>query len=600
MDPLLVSQQVFAGRYILEREIGHGGMAAAYLAGDLRHDRPVTLNVLRHESTATLDPERFLREIEIGARLDHPNILALHDCGESDGRLFYVTPYVEGESLRQKLVRERQLPLADTISIVTAVARGLTHAHGHGLVHRDIKPENILLSAGESNGLAVHPMVADFWIASTGLAPGTPSYMSPEQAAGGDIDGRSDIYALGCVTYEMLAGNPPFTGSTDQAILARHSVDPVPAIRTVRSTVPLGVERAITRALAKVPADRFDTASEFAQALAAGHMPRRIPYRAGLALAVSAAFAVAAVTAAVWLRGSDPPVLPSATRIAVLPFLSASNDTALDRLGRDLAVTVSTSLDGVGGIETTDRTRMAAAMADRATLSPAEATALARRLGARSVLGGTLARDGPEVRIALELHDTEADTSVVSGVTVTGPSDSLRALTDTAVWALLRQVWRRGEPPTPSLTAVTTQSLPALRAFLDGERAIELNRWDDAALAFRSAMEADSTFWLAHFRYSLAQYWREQPIEPEESAALYRHRNVFPERDRILVEAWAVRDTLPFYVERLQRVTHRFPDYWPGWFLLGDRLLHAGALLGHDWRQSVRTRSAARLPSAQG
>jgi TolB-like protein len=586
MAPPLVSQQVFAGRYILEREIGHRGMATVYLARDLRHDRPVSLKVLRHESTATLDPEWFLREIKIGARLDHPNILALHDYGESDGRLFYVTLYVEGESLRQKLVRERQLPLADTISIVTAVARALTHAHGHGVVHRNIKPENILLSVGESTDPAVHPLVADFWIASTGLAPGTPSYMSPEQAAGGDIDGRSDIYALGCVAYEMLAGNPPFTGSTDQAILARHSVDPVPALRTVRSTVPLGVERAITRALAKAPADRFETASEFAQALAAGHIPRRIPHRAVLAQVVSAAFAVAAVAAAVWLRGSEPPVLPSAARIAVLPFLSASNDTALDRLGRDLAVTVSTSLDGVGGIETTDRTRMAAAMADRATLSPAEATALARRLGARSVLGGTLARDGPDVRIALELHDTEADTSVVRGVTVTGPSDSLRALTDSVVWALLRQVWRRGESPTPSLTAVTTQSLPALRAFLDGERNVELNRWDEAALAYRSAMEADSTFWLAYFRYSLAQYWREEPIEDEIALALFHHREVFPERDRLLVEAWAAKDTLSVYLERLEAVTRRFPDYWPGWFMLGDRLLHAGALLGHDWRQA--------------
>jgi serine/threonine-protein kinase len=312
-----------ASRYTLERELGRGGMATLYLARDLRADRPVAIKVIRHEAAAKLGPTY--------ARLDHPHILSLHDSGEVDGRLFFVAPYVKGESLRQKLARERQLPLVDTLDIIGAVASALTYAHEHGVVHRNIKPENILLSAGESNGSAVHPLVTDFWIASTGLTSGTPSYMSPEQAAGGDIDGRSDIYALGCVAYEMLAGDPPFTGSTAQAIRARHSVDPVPALHTVRSTVPRGVERAITRALAKAPADRFDTASEFAQALAAGHSPRRITRRAGLVQMASAALAVAAVTAAIWLRGAGPAVVASAARIAVLPFYPALSATPHSR-----------------------------------------------------------------------------------------------------------------------------------------------------------------------------------------------------------------------------------------------------------------------------
>jgi TolB-like protein/tetratricopeptide (TPR) repeat protein len=416
--------------------------------------------------------------------------------------------------------------------------------------------------------------------------------MSPEQAAAdGPLDGRSDLYALGCVAYEMLAGGPPFTGPTAQAILARHAVDPVPPLRTVRGTVPETVAYAIERALAKMPADRFATAGEFAQALIADHIPgrrRRVSHRAGLVAVASVALVAAAVVAATMrLRGSSvPPVLPSATRIAVLPFLSATSDSALTRLGRDLAVTVSASLDGVGGVETTDRVRVAAATADRAAFSPPEATALARRLGARSVLRGTLVRDGSSVRINLGLHDTETDAPLARGITITAHHDSLRALTDSVVWALLRQVWRRGEPPTPSLTAVTTRSLPALRAFLDGEREVELGRWDKAALAYRSAIEADSTFWLAYFRYSLAQYWQEQPVEPEFAAALFRQREVFPERDRLLVEAWAAADTLPRQLKLLQVVTRRFPDYWPGWFILGDRLFHGGFLLGHGWREA--------------
>ena len=272
-------QAGLGNRYRIERELGRGGMATVYLAADLRHQRRVALKVLRPEIGAALGGERFLLEIKTSATLQHPHILGLLDSGEipsehgiGPGLLFYAMPYVEGESLRDRLDRERQLPLDQAIAIAREVADALGYAHTHNVVHRDIKPENILLSGG-------HAMVADFGIAKalnsvggeklteTGLALGTPYYMSPEQATGDFLDGRADQYALGCVLYEMLAGTPPFQGSTGQSILARHAVDPVPSLRTVRGTIPTGVEHAITRALAKSPADRFATAAEFALAL---------------------------------------------------------------------------------------------------------------------------------------------------------------------------------------------------------------------------------------------------------------------------------------------------------------------------------------------
>src|SRR2546425_563345 len=268
-----------ADRYAIEREVGHGGMATVYLARDPKHDRPVALKVLRPELAAVLGGERFLREISLTAQLQHPHILTLIDSGEADGFLYYVMPYVEGESLREHLQREGQLPLDEAFRITRAVASALDFAHGHGVIHRDIKPENILISGGEA-------VVADFGIGraitaaardtltGTGIAIGTPGYMSPEQATGGArLDGRSDIYSLACVLYEMLAGDPPYVASSAHAIAARQSMDPVPRLRTLREKGPAAVEQVIGQALAKVPADRFATAAAFAEALQAAMTP---------------------------------------------------------------------------------------------------------------------------------------------------------------------------------------------------------------------------------------------------------------------------------------------------------------------------------------
>jgi serine/threonine protein kinase len=262
-----------ADRYQIERELGSGGMATVYLAQDLKHDRNVAVKVFHPELAAALGNERFFREIKITANLQHPHILPLHDSGEADGFLYYVMPLVEGESLRHKLDRDKQLPVDEALKITSQVASALSYAHSHDIVHRDIKPENILFQAGEV-------VVADFGIAlavdsaggtrltETGFSLGTPAYMSPEQVSGEqEIDGRSDIYSLACVLYEMLAGDPPFLASNPRAVLAKHMTEPAPSITAVRSSVPTPAAAAINKALGKAPPDRFDSAMAFSNAL---------------------------------------------------------------------------------------------------------------------------------------------------------------------------------------------------------------------------------------------------------------------------------------------------------------------------------------------
>jgi eukaryotic-like serine/threonine-protein kinase len=272
-DPRSPLVTALADRYRIERELGQGGMATVYLAEDLRHDRKVAIKVLRPELAAVIGAERFLREIKTIATLQHPHILGLIDSGEVNGTAYYVMPLVEGESLRDRLRREKQLPMADALRLATEVSAALDYAHRHGVIHRDIKPENILLHDGSA-------LVADFGIAlavssaggnrmtETGMSLGTPHYMSPEQAMGErEITVRSDVYALGCVTYEMLTGDPPFIGSTAQAIIAKVMTEKPAGIRRQRERVSEEVEDAVLTALEKLPADRFATAAEFAAAL---------------------------------------------------------------------------------------------------------------------------------------------------------------------------------------------------------------------------------------------------------------------------------------------------------------------------------------------
>ena len=312
------------GRYAIERELGEGGMATVYLADDLRHERKVALKVLKPELAAVVGAERFLAEIKTTANLTHPHILPLFDSGGADGFLFYVMPHIEGESLRERIDREKQLGVDDAVAITQKVAGALDYAHGHGVVHRDIKPGNILLSEqGE-------PLVADFGIAlavaqagagrvtETGLSLGTPHYMSPEQATGDrDIGPRSDVYALGCVLYEMLTGEPPYTGTSAQAVLAKILTEDAPAATKARASVPPNVDAAIRKALEKLPADRFTTAQDFAKALAEPTFRHGEEAAAGVALGggqwtglavATTGLAVVLALALAWpLLRSEPP-----------------------------------------------------------------------------------------------------------------------------------------------------------------------------------------------------------------------------------------------------------------------------------------------------
>ncbi|MEK6769842.1 MAG: protein kinase [Gemmatimonadota bacterium] len=393
----------------MERELGEGGMAIVFLAHDFRHDRAVAVKVLRPELAAFLGADRFLREIHIAAQLNHPHVLPLHDSGEADGLLYYVMPYVEGESLRERLLRERQLPLEEALRIASEVADGLAYAHQLGVVHRDVKPENILLSHG-------HATIADFGIAravagaggvtTTGSALGTPLYMSPEQASGSlDLDHRADTYSLGCVLYEMLAGEPPFSGPTSQAVMAKHLTDPVPSIRARRPDVPLRIEAAIRTAMAKQPAERFGTVGALGAALAAGGpwptgelraLSRDLAgHRARLAAAAAFLTVAALVAWRLW-PPPRPPTVSLPLKVAV-PYFDATAEGL-----RGLADRVTEAL--------TDRLQPIPALAvtSSAALLPlrgAPLDTILARFRPDRLITGTVEPFGDRVRVTVRIVD---------------------------------------------------------------------------------------------------------------------------------------------------------------------------------------------------
>ncbi len=371
-DQLQQLGPALAGRYVIEHEVGRGGMATVYLADDLKHHRKVAIKVLRPELGSVLGADRFTREIRIAAGLNHPHILPLHDSGEAGGLLFYVMPFVRGESLRQKLDREGELPVEEAVRIARQVAAALEHAHSHGLIHRDIKPENVLLHEGEA-------MVTDFGIAlgtdvsdrltGTGLMLGTPAYMSPEQAAGERaLDARSDIYSLGCMLYELLTGEPPYTGGNAQAVIVKRFTDPVPSVRRLRATVPAPVEQAIKKALAKAPADRYPSAAAFAEAL----------------IARSAA--------------NDTP------SVAVLPFLNLSTDQENEFFADGITEDVISQLSKIGALRVISRTSVMAFKRRDRTLQE-----VAAALNVGTLVEGSVRRAGNRVRIVAQLVDTADD-----------------------------------------------------------------------------------------------------------------------------------------------------------------------------------------------
>ena len=501
-----------ADRYAIDEEIGSGGMATVYLAKDVKHDRDVAVKVLRPELAAALGPERFLREIKIAARLHHPHILPLHDSGEVDGFLYYVMPYVEGESLRDRLNREKQLPLDDALQFAREVADALSYAHSHDVIHRDIKPENILLEAG-------HAVIADFGIAraideaggekltETGLAIGTPSYMSPEQASGETVlDGRSDVYALGCVLYEMLAGEPPYTGPTAQAIIAKRFSDPIPSARRIRQAIPETIDAAIHKALEPAPADRFAMASEFAEALAkresaavvATPMPvtrptHRLRY---LALVV--------VVAGVFVVGSRIRLTPGEpehprTAIAVLPFQNLSAAGPYAYFASGLHDELLSQLAKVAALKVISRTSvMGYAGPDIPQLRQ-----IASELGVGSVVEGSVQVLGDRLRVIVQLIDATTDEHLWSQTYDRTLDDAFAIQSDVAQRVVAAVGATLGRSEQQSLAEAPTANPEAYRLYLQGQeywrRPGYLRQdFESAQQLYERALGLDSTFALAH------------------------------------------------------------------------------------------------------
>ncbi len=440
-----------ADRYTLERELGRGGMATVYLAGDVKHRRKVAIKVLHPEIGAAIGPDRFLREIEIAASLQHPHILPLYDSGEAAGYLYYVMPFVEGESLRDRLKREHQLPQEDVIKITSEVASALGYAHSREIVHRDIKPENIMLSGGSA-------IVADFGIAraasamdqqqltQTGTVVGTPLYMSPEQSTGSDIDGRSDEYSLACVVYEMLVGEPPFTGPNVQSIIARHSMAAVSPPSIIRVSIPETMERALLKALEKTPADRYPTVIMFADAFAApssvtAAMRRQTgtmvsPSVGGGARRWSRALrwgvpAVVALAGAAWgagrllgkknspragAGGLDP------RNIAVRYLEDQSRDSSLGYLADGLTEALIDQLGGVQGLQVISKNGVAPYRHSTLTRD-----SIAHALQVGTLIEGSVEPTGDKIRVSVRLIDGESGADIGDRKSVEGArSDPLK------------------------------------------------------------------------------------------------------------------------------------------------------------------------------
>jgi serine/threonine-protein kinase len=366
MNIPVVTGEVLDGRYAIERELGQGGMARVYLVRDLRHGRSLALKMVRPEVSATLGADRFLSEIEIISKMTHPNILPLHDSGTIRGQLYYVSPFMDGKSLRERMNATPQMPIADVISITREVAQALDYAHSRGIIHRDIKPENILFSGGVA-------VVADFGIAravvaaggdrltQAGVVVGTPAYMSPEQATGEVTDARSDVYSLACVVYEMLTGRPPFSGEISLEVMLKHARESAPALRQVRSSVPLAVEVVVMRAMAKAPADRFPTVRAFADALieaVGGTAPLPVatpgPSRRTVQVVIGAA-ALVIVSAFAVIATQRPKVPAGPPRLMVLPF-EHLGDAEDKFITEGLADEVTSRVAGLSGLSVVART----------------------------------------------------------------------------------------------------------------------------------------------------------------------------------------------------------------------------------------------------
>src|SRR5881296_2090097 len=536
-------------RYRIERVLGRGGMATVYVAEDLRHSRQVAIKVLRPDVAAVIGAERFLREIAIAARLTHPHVLPLIDSGQADGSLYYVMPYVRGETLRERLVREQRFALKDALRIARELGAGLDYAHREGFVHRDVKPENVLLADG-------HAVLANFQaggehVTEVGLAIGTPEYMSPEQAAGDrELDGRCDEYALACVVYEMLAGEPPFSGDSARAIVAKHLSEPPAPLRARRPDAPAAVEQALARALAKPPADRFASVAEFTAALEETR------------------------------PGAAPSLVGRTRSIAVLPFVNASADPDNEYLSDGISDELINALTKVDGLRIASRTSAFALKG-----KPQDIRAIGALLGVSAVLAGTVRKSGARLRITAQLAAAD-DGRTLWSERYDRTLDDVFAIQDeiarTIVSTLRTTFLADIADPAPQRY---THNLEAYSLYLKGRFCWNKRNQQgvlEAISFFKQAIDHDPDYALAYSglsdAYALQVDYRSVPVT--EGYRLARE---------YALKALALDETLPEAHTSLAWVLHVYDWDWPGAMREYARALelNPGFATAHHWYSYV-------------
>jgi tetratricopeptide (TPR) repeat protein len=581
-DTLTRLNAALEGRYRVERKLGQGGMAAVFLATDLRHERQVALKVLRPDIAAALGAERFLAEIKTTANLQHPNILPLHDSGDADGLLYYVMPYVEGETLERRIARQRRIPIGEAVGIAVDVAEALHAAHEKGIVHRDVKPANILLSRGR-------PLVADFGIAfaanrlreerltETGLSLGTPHYMSPEQISGEPVDGRSDVYSLACVLYEMLAGSPPFAASTGQGILAGHVAAPVPRLRAARGDISPALEAIVERGLAKLPAARWPTALEFAQALRRP-MSEGLPALTGrrrMGLIAGAILGLAVLSLGLWLRphltGRAGVLDPN--RILVFPLVVSEGFPGPTSTGEDVATMIGSALDGAGPLRWIDGwSHLPPELRNEVRrLSDDDAQTIAREKGCRRYVTGRVYAVGDSAVISLVLNDLEPGRDPVRAQATSPLEEPWRGAS--AVNLLLPEMIP-GEAP-DALAHWAERPPRAIASYLLGEAAFRRIRLEEALEHFRSAVSADSSFVLAAIRGAQAASWAHRETEAAVFLEAALREDLEPRYEAFARGYQAyLEGSADSAIGALREALSLDPEMTPAWLQLGETWTH--------------------------
>ena len=600
--------QALAGRYVIERELGRGGMAIVYLARDNRHPRHVAVKVLRPELANALGGERFVREIDLASRLTHPHILPLIDSGEAAGILYYVMPYVAGESLRQRLERERQLPLDEALSIARQIASAIDYAHSEGIVHRDIKPENILLVGGEV-------LVADFGLAraldtaasspltESGIAVGTPAYMSPEQGTGErHVDGRTDVYSFACTVFEMIAGVPPFRGATVQALIAHHVASPPPSLCHERATCPESVDAAVQRGLAKAPADRFRTATDLVRA-AEGHTvsggeaavvsrARRPSFSLGSrprVVAIAAAIALVAIAGTTWAY-RHVTARPDDDLVAVFPFRVSGNDPADAYLREGMMDLLRDKFPRAVSASTVLQEWRSAGGHDGVDLSQDANLRVARGLRAGKLVVGAVLRTPQGIKMTARLLEVESGAERATA-SAEGPSTSYPALVDTVANQLLAQ--QAGEEQHSYLL----QRLPtsAVSAYVLGKQSYRAGKYDEAVSYFERALDSsrvggeESRFGLAALGLVAASNYEAVQTETGERGLriAWQARDQFNGGDRAFLDA-AAGPSYPLVSTRLAQIRawdHALsvlPDEPEAFYQFGDQLFQFGQYVQWD------------------